>query len=59
MKIIVHSPATPQAVDALSRRVATLHAEAVLRQIQHQALPPSEKIRLLRAITKWRYPNAD
>ena len=47
MKLIVQGPSAPQDRAELLRRVAGIHAEAVLTYMGRQPLPPGEKRALL------------
>ena len=52
MKIIVHAPKNPESVCELQRRVAVVHAEAVLKYIAKLPCPKKQKLQLLSSIQK-------
>ena len=49
MKIIVHGPKNPADPAELARRVAAIHAEAVITYIRKLPLSQEEKLTLLRS----------
>ena len=50
MKIIVHHPKSPENISILEKRVADIHAEAVLRYIDKLVCPKEQRINLLNAL---------
>jgi len=52
MKIIVHYPKNKKDIETLQKKVAIIHAEAVVRHIEKLPCPTSQKIALLTAIKK-------
>ena len=52
MKIIVHWPSDQIAAEELARRIATIHAESVLHNIQQQPISRKDRIKLLETILK-------
>ena len=52
MNIILHSPETPQAIDALSRRVGETHAELVLARLRRQPMTREACSKLLQTLLK-------
>ena len=54
MKLIVQEPSAPQDRAELLRRVAGIHAEAVLAYIERQPIPCGEKLALLEEILRTR-----
>jgi len=52
MKVIVYHPKDPKAIHALQKKVATAHAEMVLRYVSKMIYPKNEKLKLLNVIIK-------
>lgn len=50
--IIVHSPTRPDDKIELSKRIAEVHAQAVIRQIKDLNCPTSQKLTLLDAVIR-------
>ncbi len=50
MKIIVHSPQTEQNISELQKRIASVHAGAVIQYLQKLSCPYEQKQALLKAI---------
>lgn len=50
MKVIVHSPTSPEGIRDLQKRVAGIHAEAVLKYIAKLPCPKEQKIQLVSSI---------
>lgn len=50
MKIIVHYPKTEEGKQELARRVASVHADAVLSRIKSLDCPDQQKLALIDAI---------
>ena len=50
MKVIVYPPKDPDSIRALQKKVATVHAEAVLRYLNKLSCPKEQKIKLLNAL---------
>lgn len=50
MNVIVYLPNDTSAAAELSRRVAELHADAVIRQIQVQSFSRDDRFRLLQEL---------
>jgi hypothetical protein len=50
VNIIVYYPKTRENINELHKKVAEIHAEAVLRNIQNLPCPKEQKIRLLNKI---------
>jgi len=52
LKIIVHYPKRQEDIAILEKKVATVHAEAVVKYIEKIQCPKEQKISLLNAIKK-------
>ena len=52
MKLIVHYPKKQEDIFMLEKKVATVHAEAVVKYIEKIQCPKEQKISLLNAIKK-------
>ena len=50
LNVIVHSPKSPEGLLDLQKRVATVHAEAVLKYIAKLPCPKEQKIELVASI---------
>ena len=50
MKVIVYPPKDPGSILALQKKVAAVHAEAVLRYLDKLPCPKEQKIKLLNAV---------
>ena len=50
LNAIVHSPKSPKGLLELQKRVATVHAEAVLKYITKLPCPKEQKIQLVSSI---------
>ncbi len=50
MNVIVHYPKNTEKVLALQKKVALVHAEAVIRTIQSLSCPKEQKLELLKEI---------
>ena len=50
VKIIMYCPKTAEGKDDLSRRVASVHADAVNERLKHLNTPSRQKLQLLDAI---------
>ena len=50
LNVIVHSPKSPEGLLDLQKRVATVHAEAVLKYITKLPCPKEQKIQLVSSI---------
>ena len=50
MNIIVHHPKDPKDIALLEKKVAQVHAEAVIQYIQKLPCPKNQKIALLNSI---------
>ena len=50
MKIIVHHPKSQEDISILQKKVAAVHAEAVLRYIDKLPCPKEQKLKLLNAV---------
>lgn len=50
MNVIVHSPKSPEGLLNLQKKVATVHAEAVLKYITKLPCPKEQKIQLVSSI---------
>ena len=52
MDIIVHNPKEPEHLLELQKKIAAVHAEAVIRKILSISCPKQQKEALLRAVVK-------
>ena len=52
VNLIVYRPSTEQEQTELARRIAGIHAETVLRQVQELSCPAAQKMELLEAIVQ-------
>ena len=52
VNLITHFPHTEEATAELARRAATIHADAVLRQIKELSCPVEQKMELLEAVVQ-------
>jgi hypothetical protein len=50
MNVIVHYPKSPENIQALQKRVAMIHAQAVISYIQKLSCPKEQKLHLLKEI---------
>ena len=50
MNVIVHHPENPENIIALQKKVAVVHAEAVLRYVQKLNCPKEQKLKLMNAL---------
>lgn len=50
MNVIVHYPKSPDDIQALQKRVAMIHAQAVISYIQKLSCPKEQKLHLLKEI---------
>lgn len=50
MRVIVHPPRNPEGLRELQKRVAGVHAEAVLKYIARLPCPKEQKIQLVSSI---------
>ncbi len=50
MKVIVHPPRTPEGLRDLQKKVAIVHAEAVLKYLTKLPCPKEQKIELVSSI---------
>ena len=50
LNVIVHSPKSPGGLLSLQKRVATVHAEAVLKYISKLPCPKEQKLELVSKI---------
>ena len=50
MKVIVHPPRTPEGLRDLQKRVAVVHAEAVLKYITKLPCPKEQKMQLVASV---------
>ena len=50
MKVIVHPPKTPEGLRDLQRKVAVVHAEAVLKYLIKLPCPKEQKMQLVSSI---------
>lgn len=50
MKVIVHPPTSPEGIRDLQKRVAGVHAEAVLKYIAKLPCPKEQKMQLLNSV---------
>ena len=50
MKLIVHYPNDQEGWDILSKRVASVHADAVMTKVKNLQIPKVQKLALLDAI---------
>ena len=50
VNVIVYAPNTTAGRDALSHRVATIHADAVIARLQKLACPTEQKLLLLDSV---------
>jgi hypothetical protein len=50
LNVIVHSPKSPERLLDLQKRVATIHAEAVLKYIAKLPCPKEQKMQLVSSI---------
>ena len=52
VNLIVYRPRTEQEQTELARRIAGIHAEIVLRQVQELSCPAEQKMELLEAVVE-------
>lgn len=52
MKIVVHPPQSREGLCELRKRMAAVHAEAILRYIANLPCPKQQKLQLLSSIQK-------
>ena len=52
INVIVHYPKTPEGKLELAQRVASVHADAVLRHIQKLNCPSKQKVELIDALIR-------
>ena len=52
MNIIVHHPKSAQDLEALQKKVASVHADAVIRHLQNLTCPEAQKVKLYNEIKK-------
>ena len=52
MKVIVYYPKNPKDILVLQKKVAAVHAEAVLRHIDKLPCPKKQKLKLLDAVIR-------
>ncbi len=50
MEVIVHLPKSKESQQELEKRVATIHAQAVLDSVRRQECPLEQKLELIRAV---------
>ncbi len=50
MNVIIHYPKSPEDIQALQKRVAMIHAQAVVSYIQKLSCPKEQKLHLLKKI---------
>ncbi len=50
LNVIVHSPKSPEGLLSLQKRVASVHAEAVLKYISRLPCPKEQKLELVSKI---------
>ena len=50
MNVIVHYPKSSEDIQALQKRVAVIHAQAVISYIQKLSCPKEQKLHLLKEI---------
>lgn len=52
INLIVHYPTTPEGKEELARRVASVHANAVIYKIKNLKCPTKQKLELLDAVIR-------
>ncbi|MEG1501658.1 MAG: hypothetical protein RR396_06835 [Clostridiales bacterium] len=52
MEIIVHYPSQPERQKALSKQVATVHAQAIHRYLNKLSCPKEQQLLLIKLITQ-------
>ena len=50
MNIIVHHPKNKESIDVLRKRVAVVHAEAVVRYIEKLPCPMNQKVKMINSL---------
>ena len=50
VNVIVHHPEKPENINALQKKVAVVHADAVLRYVQKLNCPKEQKLKLMNAL---------
>lgn len=50
MKVIIHPPTTPEGLLDLQKKVAVVHAKAVLKYIEKLPCPKEQKMQLVSSI---------
>jgi len=50
MKVIVHHPKDPKDIATLQKRVAAVHANAVLRYLEKLPCPKEQRVKLLNTV---------
>lgn len=52
IEVILHFPKSQKMKDELAKRVATIHAQAILTSVEQQDCPTDQKIALIEAVQK-------
>ena len=52
IEVILHFPKSQKRKDELAKRVATIHAQAILTSVAQQDCPTDQKIALIEAVQK-------
>lgn len=52
MGVVMHYPAAPEKREALSKKVAAVHAQTVMEQIKAMPCPVGQKVKLIEAIKR-------